>query len=266
MRIYRAKDRSEESVSFASEHILNMGEFYMNKGLSGSTLKIIAMVTMLIDHIGAAVLARMIIAGNADLYDAYRTLRMIGRIAFPIFCFLLIEGFQHTKNAKKYAERLFLFAAISEIPFDLAFSAKVLEFQYQNVFFTLAIGLVTIMAYKKVEESPISNSVLKLILQLAVGLAGGCIAEVLGTDYGMLGVMVLVVFYMLRANRFYQIAAGCMLFIDNITALLAFIPVAFYDGRRGLNVKWLFYVFYPAHLLVLYGICYMMGLAHISVV
>lgn len=226
----------------------------------------IAMITMLIDHIGAAVLARMIIAGNSDLYDTYRTLRMIGRIAFPIFCFLLIEGFQYTKNAKKYAARLFLFAAISEIPFDLAFSATLLECQYQNVFFTLAIGLVTIMAYKKVEEAPIFNPVLKLILQLAVGLAGGCVAEVLRTDYGMLGVMVLVVFYMLRSNRFYQIVAGGVLFIDNITALLAFIPVALYDGRRGWNVKWLFYIFYPAHLLVLYGICCMMGVADIPVV
>ena len=121
----------------------------MNKGLSGSTLKIIEMVTMLIDHIGAAVLARMIIAGNADLYDAYRTLRMIGRIAFPIFCFLLIEGFQHTKNAKKYAERLFLFAAISEIPFDLAFSAKVLEFQYQNVFLHWQSGWLRLWRIKR---------------------------------------------------------------------------------------------------------------------
>lgn len=238
----------------------------MNKGLSGSTLKIIAMVTMLIDHIGAAVLARMIMAGNADLYDTYRLLRMIGRIAFPIFCFLLIEGFQYTKNAKKYAARLFLFAAISEIPFDLAFSAQVLEFEYQNVFFTLAIGLVTIMTYKKVEEAPIPNMVIKVVLQLAVALAGGCVAEVLRTDYGMLGVMVLVVFYVLRANRFRQIVAGSVLFIENITALFAFIPVALYDGRRGLNVKWLFYIFYPAHLLVLYAVCYSMGLADIPVV
>ena len=82
----------------------------MNKGLSGSTLKIIAMVTMLIDHIGAAVLARMIISGNAELYDLYMVLRKIGRLAFPIFCFLLIEGFCHTKDVKKYTSRLCLFA------------------------------------------------------------------------------------------------------------------------------------------------------------
>jgi len=238
----------------------------MNKGLSGSTLKIIAMVTMFIDHIGAAVLARMIIAGNSELYDIYSAFRMIGRIAFPIFCFLLVEGVCHTKDVKKYVVRLSLFALLSEIPFDLAFSAKILEFESQNVFFTLAIGLITILAYKKLEESYHLNPMIKLVWQLAVGLAGGCIAEVMRTDYGMLGVMVLVVFYMLRANRFYQIVAGCVLFIENITALLAFVPVACYNGMRGLNVKWLFYVFYPVHLLLLYGICCLMGVADIPVV
>ena len=238
----------------------------MNKGLSGSTLKIIAMVTMLIDHIGAAVLARMIIAGNVELYDTYRVLRMIGRVAFPIFCFLLIEGFVHTRNAGKYAARLCLFAILSEIPFDLAFASKVLEFEYQNVFFTLVIGLLTIMAYKKIEELENRTPMSKWFLQLAAAIVGGCAAELLRTDYGMLGVVVIVAFYALRTNRFFQIVAGCILFIENMTALLAFVPVSLYNGTRGLRVKWLFYVFYPAHLLILYGICYMMGLAGIPAV
>jgi len=224
------------------------------------------MVTMLIDHIGAAVLARMIIAGNVEWYDLYRLLRLTGRIAFPIFCFLLVEGFCYTKNVGKYAARLCLFSALSEIPFDLAFASKVLEFEYQNVFFTLAIGLLTIMAYKKAGELANINSVAKWFLQLAVAIAGGCLAELLRTDYGMLGVVVIVAFYALRANRFFQIVAGCILFADNMTAWLAFIPVWLYNGMRGLKVKWLFYVFYPAHLLILYGICHVMGLAHIPVV
>jgi len=238
----------------------------MNKGLSGSTLKIIAMVTMLIDHIGAAVLARMIIAGNVELYDTYRVLRLIGRVAFPIFCFLLVEGFAHTRNANKYAARLCLFAVLSEIPFDLAFASKVLEFEYQNVFFTLAIGLLTIMVYKKIGEFENINPVTKWFLQLSMVVVGCCVAELLRTDYGMLGVVIIVAFYVLRMNRFFQIAAGCILFVENITALLAFIPVSLYNGKRGLNVKWLFYVFYPAHLLLLYGICHIMGIAGIPAV
>lgn len=238
----------------------------MNKGLSGSTLKIIAMVTMLIDHIGAAVLARMIIAGNVKLYDMYHVLRLIGRIAFPIFCFLLVEGFVHTRSLGKYAARLCLFAVLSEIPFDLAFASKVLEFEHQNVFFTLAIGLLTIMAYKRIEEFENMNPMPKWFLQLSAAIVGGFVAEILRTDYGMLGVVVIVALYALRINRFFQIVAGCILFIENITALLAFIPVSLYSGMRGLSIKWLFYVFYPVHLLMLYGVCYMLGVAHIPAV
>lgn len=238
----------------------------MNKGLSGSTLKIIAMVTMLIDHIGAAVLARMIIAGNVKLYDMYHVLRLIGRIAFPIFCFLLVEGFVHTRSLGKYAARLCLFAVLSEIPFDLAFASKVLEFEHQNVFFTLAIGLLTIMAYKRIEEFENMNPMPKWFLQLSAAIVGGFVAEILRTDYGMLGVVVIVALYALRINRFFQIVAGGILFIENITALLAFIPVSLYSGMRGLSIKWLFYVFYPVHLLMLYGVCYMLGVAHIPAV
>ena len=122
------------------------------KGISGSTLKMIEIVTMVIDHIGAAVLARLLmvnglgeldqtnadaimqwLSANGALYWTYTVMRMIGRVAFPIFCFLLVEGFLHTHDVKKYAMRLGLFALLSEIPFDLACSSKILEFNYQNV-------------------------------------------------------------------------------------------------------------------------------------
>lgn len=257
----------------------------MKKGLTGSTLKIIAMVTMFIDHIGAMIFARMLMAtglnemdtantelvmewvnANADIYGAYTIFRMIGRIAFPIFCFLLVEGFRHTSDAKKYAIRLSAFALISEIPFDLAFSSKVLEFNYQNVFFTLAIGFVTLMAYKKVEEREFQNQFTKILIQILVGIVGAFAAQLLHTDYGMMGVLVIVLFYVLRDNRFYQIAAGVVLFIENMTAWFAFLPILAYNGKRGLNVKWVFYAFYPVHLLALYGICCMMGLGAIPAI
>ena len=257
----------------------------MKKGLTGSTLKIIAMVAMFIDHIGATIFARMLMAtglnemdttntelvmewvnANADVYGAYTLCRMIGRIAFPIFCFLLVEGFRHTSDAKKYAIRLFAFALISEIPFDLAFSSKVLEFNYQNVFFTLAIGFVTLMAYKKVEEREFQNQFTKILMQILVGIVGAFAAQLLHTDYGMIGVLVIVMFYVLRDNRFYQIAAGIVLFIENMTAWFAFLPILAYNGKRGLNVKWVFYAFYPVHLMVLYGICYVMGIGAIPAI
>lgn len=124
------------------------------KGISGSTLKMIAIVTMLIDHIGAAVLARLLmvnglgeldqtntdaimqwLSANGALYWMYTVMRMIGRVAFPIFCFLLVEGFLHTHDVKKYAMRLGLFALLSEIPFDLAFSMQNTRIQLSECLF-----------------------------------------------------------------------------------------------------------------------------------
>lgn len=253
------------------------------KGITGSTLKVIAMVAMFIDHIGATIFARMLmvtglkdldaantemvmawLSENADIYKIYTVLRMIGRIAFPIFCFLLVEGFVHTSNKKKYAIRLAVFALISEIPFDLAFQSKGIEFTYQNVFFTLAIGFVTLIAYKMVEEKVLKNRLIQILIQILVGMAGMFAAELLRTDYGALGVITIVLFYVLRDNRFYQIASGCILFIEEMTALIAFLPILIYNGKRGSNVKWAFYIFYPAHLLILFVICYFMGLAGYS--
>ena len=255
------------------------------KGITGSGLKKIAMIAMLIDHIGATVFARMLMAtglneldktnteavmawvsANADAYGAYTYFRMIGRIAFPIFCFLLVEGFLHTSDRKKYALRLAAFALISEIPFDLAFQSKILEFSYQNVFFTLAIGCGTLIAYKMVEEKEFQNRFTQILVQILVGMIGMFAAQFLRTDYGAVGVMAIVLFYVIRENRFYQIAAGCILFIEEITALFAFLPILAYNGKRGSNVKWAFYIFYPAHLLILFVICYFMGLAGYSAI
>ena len=100
----------------------------MKKGLNSFQLKCIAIVTMLIDHIGAII------------FPTQMGFRIIGRFSFPIFCFLLVEGFHHTKDVKKYMIRLGIFALISEIPYDLAFRNVFLEFERQNVFFTLLLG------------------------------------------------------------------------------------------------------------------------------
>lgn len=234
------------------------------RGLSGSSLKLIAVITMLIDHIGAAVLARGLVMGlwSPELYGVYSAMRIIGRVAFPIYCFLLVEGFEHTRDRKKYALRLLLFAIISEVPFDLAFKSKVLEFSYQNVFFTLFIGLITIMVIRVVEEKQEWQPWLKTTAIIAIGLAGMAIAYLLKTDYDAMGVMCILALYLFRRTRGLQILAGCITFGSfELPALVAFIPIAFYNGKRGWNIKYFFYVFYPLHLLVLYLICRGMGIA-----
>lgn len=217
------------------------------KGLSGSTLKLIAIITMFIDHVGAAILEQLpTFYTDVTIYRTDLVLRYIGRIAFPIFCFLLVEGFLHTHNIKKYALRLLGFALISEIPFDLAFKRQVLEFGYQNVFFTLFIGLLTLIAIKHFEK----NNVMK-ILSMFVGILA---AQFLHTDYAGFGVVFILLLYILRDKMILRNVVCSIAILWELTAPIAFIPISLYNGKRGIQLKYFFYVFYPAHLLLLYAI------------
>ena len=241
------------------------------KGISGSTLKIIAIVTMIIDHIGAAVLARILISGQSAnremIFGIYWLMRIVGRIAFPIYCFLLIEGFEHTKDIRRYIFRLGLFAVISEIPFDLAFSGTLLEFGYQNVFFTLFIGLLTVALFHTVEERTEWHPALRVLALVCIMGAGMALAYFMHTDYDALGVMCILVFYIFRKNKKLQMIAGMIAFFWwELPALFAFIPIYFYNGTRGIRMKYAFYIIYPAHLMILYLISYWMGLAEVAVV
>lgn len=251
------------------------------KGITGSTLKWIAIVTMLIDHIGATVLTKLLLhmQANSDLYmegslsyaDQFNILywvmygmRMIGRISFPIFCFLLVEGFQRTHDVRKYMLRMLLFAIVTEVPFDLAFSATAFNWGYQNVMVTMLIGLLTMYGCRQAEEK-IGNKVLMWIVCAGCFGIGMIVAEFLHTDYGAKGIIAIMVLYFLQFNKPLQILGGCLSFVWEITAPLAFIPIGCYNGKRGMKMKYFFYLFYPLHLLILYILCVMLGLGDISV-
>lgn len=261
---------------------IRVGAIKKQFGITGSTMKMIAIIAMLIDHIGGAVLWRYLILLSQGItpqsghyigigidYDRlvtiYHIMRSIGRIAFPLFCFLLIEGFEHTKNVKKYAIRLGIFAVISEIPFDLAFHGKVLEFTYQNVFFTLLIGLLTIWILRIIEQKENLTSWVRIIANLTALFAGMGAATFLRSDYSYIGVASIVILYILRNNRVYQAIGGAIIFSWEICAAFAFLPVLFYNGKRGWNIKYFFYIFYPLHLLLIYIICYFLGIGPVSV-
>lgn len=244
-------------------------------GLSGSTLKIIAMVTMLIDHIGAAVLLRYILdmpnhAGfGLERYNQvvtlYRVMRGIGRIAFPIYCFLLVEGFQKTRNLKRYILRLAIFTVIAEVPFDLCFTSRVFSLSDQSVMLTLLVGVITMWGVSLLEKH-VKNRLLLILGGAAVIALGAGAAELMNTDYGYIGIVCIMVLYVLRRVKWLQITGGCLAFLWEIWAPIAFIPVAFYNGKRGLQLKYVFYLFYPLHLLILYLICVYMGLGNIPAV
>lgn len=220
--------------------------------INGYTLKMIAIITMLIDHIGAftlggGLLYQDYIQSNPILFEIlkilYTVMRQIGRLAFPIFCFLLVEGFIHTKNVKKYALRLLLFAFISEIPFDLAIGGSFFDFNQQNIFFTLFIGLVVMIIASRVEG--------KVFLQLVVFTVGMLAGYVLNVDYSFMGIFLLEILYFFRFHRRSQVLSGAVSVLWEPAAALSFIPIWFYNGERGRSMKYFFYWFYPVHILIL---------------
>lgn len=301
------------------------------KGISGSTIKIIAVAVMLIDHIAAVILARALLAdGPVDETGAgiavYQIMRSIGRLGFPIFCFLLVEGAQRTRDVRKYALRLAVFAFISEIPFDLATSGHFFEWRYQNVYFTLFLGLFALCAFAYFEravlpraagilftvtgafspaiyfgmltrysfagamEARIKAILAVFLITLAVlavcGRKRGIVrvrivceditvlmfvmylADFLMTDYAGLGVLTIAAMYAFRKNRVWSMAAGCAVLtamsLGELPAFLAVLLIAGYNGKRGLRLKYLFYAFYPVHLLILYLIVLWMGLGEVA--
>ena len=223
-----------------------------NKMLSGSSLKWIAIVTMFIDHIGAVILEPYLLRGGVDggtfsrLLQLNTTLRLIGRFAFPIFAFLVVEGFMHTSNLKKYISQLGIFALISEIPFDLAGSGVLLEFTHQNIYFTLFIGLLAIAIFDNFKS-------LRLMKWL-IPIIGMVVGEVLMVDYGAMGVLVIFIFYYFHDDFKLRNLFNGILFLQQMTAVLALIPIQLYNGKRGKQNKYFFYLFYPAHLLLLFFI------------
>lgn len=233
------------------------------KGISASTLKMIAVITMLADHIGAVIVERMLYGPEGTENSAYTQLqqldallRGIGRISFPIFCFLLVEGFLHTHKLRAYALRLFLFGLLSEIPFDLAFRGKIWDTGCQNVFFTLLIGLLTMWSFQIIGEQQYRSATFSCLLKAVALLAGIALTEGLRTDYAGEGIVCIMVLYICRKNRLWQSLAGAVSFYWELPAPLAFLPVLFYNGSWGIKMKYFFYVFYPVHLLLLYLFSY----------
>ncbi len=249
--------------------------------LTGFTLKIIALISMLIDHTLKAgfIDQKMLIdCFGMDIPGSYRLITFIealGRLAFPIFAFMIAEGMRHTRSRKKYILQLLLFGVVSEIPFDLvlvpigiegipwhAFLSPITDL---NVFFTLALGALGIA----LTEQLMGKNTPKSLLFLPAA-ACALVGALLGVDYSLFGVLMIYSAYFLkgRAAQLLGMAAiqfalyfgyltnWAFAFSSNVLILYlaACIPLlllALYNGQRGRKCKWLFYIFYPAHLAIL---------------
>lgn len=242
------------------------------KGLSGNQIKLIAASCMLVDHFSKTTLAQIFnalhkagrIPGDA-LYQlsvvSNKVLYPIGAVAFPLFCYLFVEGYLHTRSKGKYFLRLAVFALISEIPFDLTFFSGFAEMHgtypffwpYQNVMFTFLLAMCALFLIERAEG--VSHKWLSWLLQAVVALAMCSLAEfVIHCDYEGYGIFLAILFYVLRKNRIYQIlgALASMLIVYNkhpVSMIVSMALVLLYNGQRGKrDLKYFFYWFYPAHL------------------
>lgn len=238
--------------------------------LDGFSLKMIAIITMLVDHIGAGILEGILSSyypnGHFVVTTALKdypllmgtdiALRLIGRLAFPIFCFFIIEGFLHTRNVTKYALRLAIFGILSEIPFDLLFDHTMFSTKHQNVYFTLLLGLIFLILFEAIKKEFSNVSVAKFLQVVAMVLIA-VLAELLHTDYGASGIFTIAAMYIYHQSHGYRAAMAfgtILLTISNLLEVSSLADIALishYNGKRGRSIKYFFYAFYPLHLLLL---------------
>ena len=221
--------------------------------MSNFILKIVAIITMFLDHLGYA------------LYDGqFSYLNYIGRLAFPIFAFGISEGYLHTRSKKNYLMRLFMFAIISQAPF--MFFCSIFQTASQasislNIFFTLFLGLVSIIGYENCK-----NKYIGLLLVLCLGLT----ADAFNMDYGYWGVFVIFIFHIFKEKKTLMNLSYiglCLLrylplyikydfylpyLILCACTILPLVFINLYNGKKGPNIKYLLYGFYPVHLMLLY--------------
>lgn len=233
-------------------------------GFTSAHLHIMGMALMLCDHSWAVGIVQ------PEIFT------IMGRIAFPIFAFLMVEGFSHTSNVRKYLQRLFVFATLSEIPFNLVAGGGSLFYPlHQNVLWTFLLGLLMLHFMEKQKTKSFLTRVLMSSFLLVVFLLLALIGMV---DYYAPGILTIFVFYLFRGNKWYhylgqlyglyyinyEVLGGLVYpvsignwhfeFPQQGFALLSLLPIWLYNGRKGYDKKWFkyfCYAFYPAHLLIL---------------
>ena len=224
----------------------------MKKCLSNFDLKLIAIITMTIDHIG-------VVFGT----PFYNLLRSVGRLSFPIFAFLLTEGYVHTKSFSKYFLRLLVLAVISEVIYDYVFFDSFIYIDANNIFFTLALGLLTLFLLDKSKglikryfKDKVDLVIILPITYLLIIVIMGLMGEFLNFSYGMLGILVISFFYLFKDNFaliVISVSLPTLILGEGMQyfSLFSLILIYFYNKKLGKKSKLFFYLYYPLHILVL---------------
>lgn len=220
-------------------------------------LKIIACLTMFLSHLAQSDL--LYILGYIKFADFSM---LIGRVAMPIYCFMVAQGMVLTKDKKSYLKRLFIFALASEIPYDLAFRDTILEYYNQNVIFTLFLGALLIFIWQMIENMSYKLYI-KILLMAVVAISFCFLAEMMFTDYSSKGIIAISLMYLSFGNKYLTALALFLSFYFEayVTGYALYIPfivylsiplILLYNGKRGKYSKYGFYLFYPGHLLLIY--------------
>lgn len=207
------------------------------KILDAYDLKIIALLFMLVDHLGAV------------FFPEVLSFRIIGRVSFILYAFMLSEGFVYTHNIKAYISKIALWALLSEIPFDFASYGKLFYWGHQNIFFTLLISILGLYAF---------NQKIHVIFKVLIALSCCFLAYLIKSDYMWYGVLLIFLFYFLRHYpllKYFSISIlnvvfSLKFFVLQFFAFLGFIPLLLYNGERGKKIGDIYYSFYAIHLLI----------------
>lgn len=236
--------------------------------LTGNNLKLIAAFSMLLDHFAIVVLKGYVNVERGNIAEQtleywniiYVWLRRFGRMAFPLFAFLLVEGFFYTKSRLHYLKRILIMAIASEVIYDLATTDRFFDWGKQNTLFTLGLGLIVLCLFSWISKRESLPKTLVLILQCSICAIAMYASVLCKLDYDWRGVLLIAAFYFFHSYQWATAIAGFCVFSYRPWSMPAFLLIPFYNGRRKnerrLNSRWFgrwFYLFYPFHLLVLYA-------------
>lgn len=272
-----------DNINIIFEHsVIILSIIYRDLIMSLSFLKLIALISMTIDHITRILPAQTILMnlfgmGRPESAALLRAVQPLGRVAYPLFAFCVAQGCLHTSNKKRYLLRLLFCAILSEIPFQLAFYAGNFHPAVNNVIFTMLIGALACMSYSYFCRK--NKKTVAYILAICFAV----LAEILGTDYGAFGVIIILIPYIVESKKYKLLLLFIALTIfymgyaslgdpsyiflwlnpnnnsflnlytlNWLASLLSLVCIGLYNNSRGIRLKWLFYLYYPLHLLLLF--------------